>query len=69
MKKYLLFAGSDFYPMGGWEDLIGTSDDLNKLAEKARERHRDWYHIVDTETGKVVDHCGSFDNCGDIKCY
>jgi len=55
--------------MGGWEDLIGTSDDLNKLAEKARERHRDWYHIVDTETGKVVDHCGSFDNCGDIKCY
>lgn len=34
MKKYLLFAGSQCYPDGGWNDYIGTFDTIKDCFEK-----------------------------------
>ena len=49
MKQFLLFAGDDYYPAGGWDDFI-ASFDLQKEAEdfmyQCNTRY-DWYHIID----------------------
>lgn len=67
MRRYLLFAGWNYYPQGGYKDLQGSFDSL----EDAR-KHRDeyykaegckldddnsfvWYHIVDTNIGMVLE--------------
>jgi len=47
---YMLFAGDNYYPLGGWADFIGTYDTLVK-AVKAGENY-DWYHVV--YDGKIV---------------
>lgn len=31
MKKYLLFAGDDHYPSGGWEDFICDGNTIEEL--------------------------------------
>ena len=46
----MLFAGDNYYPLGGWADFIGTYDTLVK-AVKAGENY-DWYHVV--YDGKIV---------------
>jgi len=57
MKRYLVFAGSFYYPSGGAEDFIFATDDLEKAREK---RHRskkqgyDWCHIFDNETLEII---------------
>lgn len=58
MKRYLLFAGDNYYPSGGWGDFVTSHDDIEVL-----RRHPDfaagsndgglrWSHIVDTHTGQ-----------------
>ena len=54
MKKYLLFAGEDYYPEGGWNDFITDSDNIYSLVSDAKTLlkpsekyvHYDWYHIL-----------------------
>lgn len=54
MKKYLLFAGDNYYPDGGWDDFLGAFDTPLEAA-KALQGHRcDWYQLVDTETFSVM---------------
>lgn len=31
MKRYLLFAGDNYYPSGGMYDFVFSSDDINSL--------------------------------------
>lgn len=53
-NRYMLFGGSDFYPLGGFDDLQGrfaTTDDAIKHAQKTGYG---WYHIVDAETLETV---------------
>ena len=61
-ESYLLFAGSRYYPAGGWEDFIGffpTVEAAKKSAE-SKEGEGDgryifqWAHVVCKETFKVV---------------
>ena len=58
---YALFAGADYYPAGGMDDLIGVFD----MPTEAQARFAagydesdgcdfDWAHIVDTDTFKKV---------------
>ena len=61
MKNFALFAGDDFYPAGGMEDLIGRFDSLDEALIAAKdedpEHHSggyDWYQIVDLTTFTVV---------------
>jgi len=61
MKQYLLFAGDNYYPAGGWDDFIDSFDEPEDavIAGEVKETHYgithkkyDWYHIIDSKTGK-----------------
>ena len=60
MKRFLLFAGSVYYPSGGMEDLIGDfktpEDARTKLVEWLEENDTIsiWAHIYDTGDMKMV---------------
>jgi len=49
MKRYLLFAGYDYYPAGGWGDFIEAFPTFEEAAvgRATYEKKRDWIHIVD----------------------
>lgn len=53
MKKYALFAGSKYYPSGGWLDFQGSFDSVDEAQGSIRLYH-EWWQIVDLETGTVV---------------
>jgi hypothetical protein len=57
LKRFLLFAGVAYYPMGGWEDFIDSFDTLEEAVAcgKLRQQRREWWHVVDLEKGEVVD--------------
>ena len=55
MKKYLVFAGCDYYPSGGWGDFIGSYDVLQDALIKVIQFKNDWYHIVDRDTMNIVE--------------
>lgn len=70
MKRYILFAGPNYYPGGGAGDFVESSDDLEALKEKGRELitvqpeteerpwphcEADWAHIWDCEEEKEVE--------------
>lgn len=50
MYEYMLFAGSIYYPSGGWEDFKGYFDDIEKAKNWLRLEEKDasfmWAHIV-----------------------
>ena len=59
MNRYLLFAGADFYPSGGWHGFRGSFDFEKEAREwmvKHPERDADstWWHIVDTDAGCII---------------
>ncbi len=57
MKRYLLFAGSCYYPSGGWSDFENSFDTLEEAVDAAESLNvtkADWAHIIDKETGKKL---------------
>lgn len=58
MKRYIAFAGLTCYPNGGWDDFVLDAD--TEAEAKAAfviikdNNSYDWWHIVDTETKKIV---------------
>lgn len=55
MKQFLVFAGSDYYPEGGWHDFVRSFDSKDDaIMFVAQKRDGDWWHIVDTKTGMIV---------------
>ena len=52
MKRYLVFAGADYYPSGGWGDFIDSFDDIDEARAAAPDC--DWQEVVDKDTGEVV---------------
>jgi hypothetical protein len=65
MKRFALFAGSSFYAAGGWGDFKGSFDteDEALAAVVSVMESADWFHVIDTETQKVVayqdgEYCG-----------
>lgn len=58
MKKYLLFAGHEFYPDGGMEDFEGDYDSLDEIKEIVKntfpEKEYNWYQIVEYSTLKII---------------
>lgn len=53
MKRFLLFAGPNYYPSGGWEDFIGAFDTQQEAQaeydtrSKKKSSDYHWYQIVD----------------------
>lgn len=63
MKKYLLFAGPNYYPSGGLDDLVKSFDSIEEakaFAEADHEETYEWAQIVETKSLKLV-------LCGDIE--
>ncbi len=54
MKRFLLFAGDQYYPCGGWRDFQGSFDTLEEALAKAADIHHDWFQIVDSQSGCIV---------------
>jgi len=53
-KRYLLFAGSSYYPLGGWDDFKKSFESLDEARRYIPVVREDWWQIVDTETGQVI---------------
>jgi len=71
--RYALFAGVSYYARGGWNDMIETSDDLDKLRPQilptpygsyaftrsnGKTIEPTWWQIVDLQEGMVVESFG-----------
>lgn len=54
MKRYLVFAGYDYYPSGGWDDFQSdheTAEEAHAAVRTLVVKSHDWYQVVDLETG------------------
>lgn len=61
LKQFVLFAGSHYYPSGGWEDFRGdfaTVDEAKAASSVPWDGYLmgvcDWYQIVDIRKGECV---------------
>lgn len=56
MKRFLVFAGETYYPMGGWADFQKDYDTFEEASNSFTElmKTEDWMHIVDSLNGQVV---------------
>jgi hypothetical protein len=52
--KYLVFAGHQYYPAGGWDDLIAKTETLGDAYAALAGKAFDWWQIVEVSTLKVV---------------
>ena len=55
MKRYLLFGGGYYYPMGGWLDFEDSYDTIDEAKENL---FGDWCHLIDSQTGDLVEGVG-----------
>lgn len=56
MKNFMLFAGDDYYPSGGMNDLVGEFESLDEIPQKLNESNfglYDWAHIYDVKEDRV----------------
>ncbi len=60
MKQFLLFAGDQYYPSGGWSDFQGDFDSVDAakahlpLVQEVQRLRSPWWQIVDTKTFSIV---------------
>ncbi len=64
MKRYMLFAGSQYYPSGGWDDFKDSFDTCEEALVAARLQETgykgktkpvyDWFHVVDVQGFIIV---------------
>ena len=58
MKRFLLFAGDEYEPMGGWGDFVNDfsllEDAISQSKIELKKIFNDWVHVVDTQTKEVV---------------
>jgi hypothetical protein len=58
--RYYLFAGAEYYPAGGFHDLVFVDDNLSVLKNilknglYAAKVSVNWSHIVDIQTGEMI---------------
>ena len=69
MQRFVLFAGSNYYPAGGLDDFRGTFDSLDDAKTHLQtmlvtDRFIDWWHVAridPTDITKVA--CGFVEGC------
>jgi hypothetical protein len=52
--RFLVFAGSHYYPLGGWEDFRGSAATFDDAEAAAIAMKCDWHQVIDMETGQEV---------------
>lgn len=69
MNRYLIFAGHNYYPNGGWEDFIFSGKTMLECQTQIKKKQGPnvwepytilgedygWYHIVDFLEGEIVE--------------
>lgn len=60
MKRFVLFAGNDYYPQGGWDDMKGDFDTAEEAKQASFPPRDNWHQIVDLDSGKVIATAYSF---------
>jgi len=50
----LLFAGDNYYPVGGWNDFRGQFQSETDALAAVAKGDWDWWHLVDPQTLKIV---------------
>ena len=59
-RRFCLFGGHDYYPLGGWHDFRLSRDTLEEAARAADELSTgdsasvDWWQIFDLQERRVV---------------
>jgi len=51
--RYMLFAGSNYYPSGGMSDYRGHFDTMQAVVMHLGSC--DWFNVFDTKTGEIYD--------------
>jgi len=57
---YLLFAGYEYYPSGGWHDLVGAFSTMGEAMTHYDEKLKDhdipygWAHVVEISFRRLV---------------
>ena len=53
LKRFLLFAGYDYYPTGGWADFMSSHETVEDavIAVAGMRSPMDWWHVIDLESG------------------
>jgi hypothetical protein len=52
-SEYLIFAGHNYYPYGGWHDFKGKFNSKDECLEYLVNNNKfDWWHIV--QDGKII---------------
>jgi len=54
MKRFLVFAGDNYYPEGGWGDFRGAYATKENALAAALAAAVDWAHVADIGTGEIV---------------
>jgi hypothetical protein len=54
MKRYLLFAGPEYYASGGFHDFADSFATQLEARQAAESMSVDWWHVFDVETRKIV---------------
>jgi hypothetical protein len=62
--KYAIFAGLNYYPSGGWGDMVAVTEDLDKAEEKyllylskvvdETDYEYDWVQLVDISVNEIL---------------
>lgn len=55
MKRYLLFAGDQYYPAGGWQDYKGRFNRISEALKAAANGTWSWWQVVDLKSDKIVE--------------
>ena len=50
MKRYMIFSGENYYPAGGMEDFVTSSDDIDEAIATAKEEVLEhcWVSVFDS---------------------
>jgi len=58
MKRYILFAGNQYYPMPGCDDIVNSFDTIEEATDLLPVLKDygmcDWACILDIKTGKII---------------
>ena len=54
IKRYLVFAGDNYYACGGWSDYVCSSDSKEEAISLAKSFKKDWWQVVDSYNPRIV---------------
>lgn len=54
--QFIIFAGSFYYPCGGWNDFRGSFDTVEECQNYLLNNKFkfDWFQIVHRDTGEII---------------